>query len=151
MLLRLILDRGAQSNGFIVELGEQRHSLTLRNRNTTHRKLVDFITEIANGHVEPRRSEPNSTKLGVEAREQVFDLIGRGGALALDVGLELPINLAVNRNRTRAAVTAIMSIDVKRLRTKCFTVCGSEAEMYEQVAESINHLITVATPATEAA
>jgi hypothetical protein len=149
--LRLIVDRGAHSTGFIVELGEQRHSLTLGNGKTTQRRLVDFITEIANGHVEPRRSEPNSTKLDVEAREQVFDVIGRGGALTLEVGLELPINVAVHRNRTRAAITTIMSIGVKRPRTKCFTVCGSDAEIYEKVAESLNHLITVATPATEAA
>lgn len=148
---RLIVERGARSTGFVVEIGEQRHSLTLRNGKITHRKLVDFILEIANGHVEQSRSETNGAKLDVEAREQVFDVIGRGGAVTLEVGLELPINVAVHRNRTRAAVTTIMSIGVKRPRTKCFTVCGTDAEIYAKVTESLNHLITVATPAAEAA
>jgi hypothetical protein len=148
---RLIVDREAQSTAFIVEIGEQRHSIVLRNGKATHGELVDFITEIANGCVEPIRLEPSGAKLNADLREQVFDVIGRGGAMTLEVGLELPINVAVHRNRTRSAVTTIMSIGVKRPRTKCFTVCGSDAEIYEKVAESLNHLITVATPATEAA
>jgi hypothetical protein len=31
------------------------------------------------------------------------------------------------------------------------TVCGTDAEIYEKVAESINHLAAVATPAAHAA
>jgi hypothetical protein len=148
---RLNVDRCAQSTAFIVEIGAQRHSITLANGKTAHAKLVNFINEIACGHHEPAAISPSVATLDEAHRDQVLGIIGRGGALTLDVGLELPINLAFHRHRTRAAVTAIMSIGVKRPRTKCFTVCGSEAEMYEQVAESINHLITVATPATEAA
>lgn len=148
---RLNVDRGAQSTAFVIEISAQRHSVTLVNSKTTQAKLVSFINEIASGHHEPAAIDTSSSRLEHTYRDQVLGVIGRGGALTLDVGLELPINLAVHRNRTRAAVTAIMSIGVKRPRTKCFTVCGSEAEMYEQVAESINHLVTVATPATEAA
>ncbi|MNE72198.1 hypothetical protein D3C80_1681190 [compost metagenome] len=74
-----------------------------------------------------------------------------GGALSLDLGFELPINVAIHRTQTRTGITTIMSIGVKRPRTKCFTVQGTDVEMYEKVAESINHLATAATPAAHAA
>lgn len=44
-----------------------------------------------------------------------------------------------------------MSIGVKKPRTKCFTVYGSDVEIYSMVAESITHLAAVATPTAHAA
>jgi hypothetical protein len=81
----------------------------------------------------------------------VFELVRTGGSLSLDMGFELPLHVAIHRTQTRPGVTTIMSIGVKRPRTKCFTVCGTDIEIYKQVAESINHLAAVATPAAHAA
>jgi hypothetical protein len=44
-----------------------------------------------------------------------------------------------------------MGIGVKSPRTKCFTVYGTDVELYGMVVESINHLAAAATPAAHAA
>jgi hypothetical protein len=67
------------------------------------------------------------------------------------MGFELPLHVALHRTKTRSGVTTIMSIGKKRPRTKCFTVYGSDVEIYEKVSESINHLAAAATPAAHAA
>ncbi|SDA90064.1 hypothetical protein SAMN03159464_06250, partial [Pseudomonas sp. NFPP15] len=87
----------------------------------------------------------------VQQREQVFGVVCLGGFLDLDLGFELPIRLAVHRTRTRRGVTIILSIGVKSPRTKCFTVSGSDVQMYQDVCESILHLAALATPAAHAA
>lgn len=157
--LRIAVDRNEIDTTFRVEIGTQRHSVTLDHDQLIHLRLADFIEEIANGP-ELDQSPDILTKLrsveGVagftdEIRSQVFGLVSRGGALELDVGLPLPIILAIHRNKTRSAITAIMSIGVKRPRTQCFTASGSELDMYEVIAESLHYLITVASPATKAA
>jgi hypothetical protein len=74
-----------------------------------------------------------------------------GGVVSLEMGFELPLHIALHRTQTRSGVTTIMSIGKKRPRTKCFTVYGSDVEIYKQVAESINHLAAAATPAAHAA
>lgn len=156
----LKVERSTIDTLFTVELGSERHTLTLQNEKKMHLKLADFIEEIANGPFDPSDtadllSVPYASRqyaqFDVEHRQQVFELVRTGGALSLDMGFDLPIHVAIHRTQTRPGVTTIMSIGVKRPRTKCFTVCGSDAEIYEQVAESINHLAAVATPAAHAA
>ena len=157
---RLKVERSTIDTLFTVELGSERHTLTLQNEKRMHLKLADFIEEIANGPLDPSNtvdqvSLPHANRqyarFDVENRQKVFELVRTGGALSLDMGFELPIHVAIHRTQTRHGVTTIMSIGVKRPRTKCFTVCGTDAEIYEQVAESINHLAAVATPAAHAA
>lgn len=157
---RLTVDRNESDTAFTIDMGSQRHSITLEHGKATHLRLADFIEEIANGPMDPGSSTDSLPIFGNarrvagfsdELRHQVFELVKRGGAVSLDVGLELPVHVAVHRNKTRTAVTTIMSIGVKRPRTKCFTVSGPDMEMYEKVTESLTHLITVATPAAEAA
>ncbi|MEE5107260.1 hypothetical protein V2J92_22190 [Pseudomonas alliivorans] len=157
---RLNVERTSDETRFIVAMGGQRDSLTLPNTKAMHLKLAAFIEEIANGQaisnlqssLEALRlhgTGPNN--LDEQTSQKIFNLVRRGGSLILDVGLELPIHVAMHRNRTRSAVTTVMSIGVKRPRTKCFTVAGTDAEIYKQIIESINHLISVASPAAHAA
>jgi len=157
---RLKVERSTIDTLFTVELGRERHTLTLQNEKKMHLKLADFIEEIANGPLDPSNtadqvSLPHANReyarFDLENRQRVFDLVRTGGALSLDMGFELPIHVAIHRTKTRPGVTTIMSIGIKSPRTKCFTVCGTDAEIYEQVTESINHLAAVATPAAHAA
>jgi len=160
LAFRLKVERSTIDTLFTVELGSERHTLTLQNEKKMHLKLADFIEEIANGPLDPSNTAdpvnvPHANRqyarFDVENRQKVFELVRTGGSLSLDMGFELPLHVAIHRTQTRPGVTTIMSIGVKRPRTKCFTVCGTDVEIYEQVAESINHLAAVATPAAHAA
>lgn len=160
LTFRLKVERNTTDTLFTVELGSERHTLTLQNEKKMHLKLADFIEEIANGPANPSNTAelltlPHASRqyaqFDVENRQRVFELVRTGGSLSLDMGFELPIHVAIHRTQTRIGITTIMSIGVKRPRTKCFTVCGTDAEIYEKVAESINHLAAVATPAAHAA
>lgn len=160
LAFRLKVERSTSNTHFTIELGSERHSLTLKNAKKMHLKLADFIEEIANGPADASNTAelltlPHATRqyarFDVENRQRVFELVRTGGSLSLDMGFELPIHVAIHRTQTRTGITTIISIGVKRPRTKCFTVCGTDAEIYEKVAESINHLATVATPAAHAA
>lgn len=157
LAFRLKVERRKVDTHFTVELDSERHTLTLTNSKKMHLKLADFIEEVVNGptiSADPSSLPHADRRYGVfetEHRQQVFDLVQTGGALSLDMGFEQPINLAIHRNKTRAGITTIMSIGVRKPRTKCFTVYGSDVEIYSMVAESITHLAAVATPAAHAA
>ncbi len=154
---RLKVERNTSDTLFTVELGSERHTLTLKNEKKMHLKLADFIEEIVNGpttSADPSSLPHANRRYGVfeiEHKQRVFDLVQTGGAISLDMGFEQPINLAIHRNKTRAGITTIMSIGVRKPRTKCFTVYGSDVDIYSMVAESITHLAAVATPAAHAA
>lgn len=160
LAFRLKVERSKADTHFTVELGTERHTLTLTNSKKMHLKLADFIEEIANGPADPtvlRESPPTlhtNRRYGtfdVEHKQQVFELVRTGGSISLDLGFELPIYLAIHRNKTRSGITTIMGIGVKSPRTKCFTVHGTDVELYGMVVESINHLAAAATPAAHAA
>ena len=160
LTLRLKVERSKADTHFTIELGSERHTLTLANSKKMHLKLADFIEEVANGPTDHNNSaEPSSLPhanrrygaFEIEHQQQVFDLVCTGGAISLDLGFELPIQLAIHRNKTRAGITTIMSIGIKKPRTKCFTAYGSDVDVYAMVAESITHLAAVATPAAHAA
>jgi len=160
LAFRLKVERDTSDTLFVVELGSERHTLTLKNEKKMHLKLADFIEEVANGPFDPSNtadllSLPHASRqyaqFDTEHKQRVFELVRTGGALSLDMGFELPLHVAIHRTQTRPGVTTIMSIGVKRPRTKCFTVCGTDVEIYEQVAKSINHLAAAATPAAHAA
>jgi hypothetical protein len=160
LTFRLKVERNTTRTLFNVELGIERHTLTLPNEKKMHLKLADFIEEIVNDPIDSSdTNEPPGclhasrqyARFDIENRQRVFELVRTGGALSLDMGFELPLHVAIHRTQTRPGVTTIMSIGVKRPRTKCFTVCGTDVEIYKRVAESINHLAAVATPAAHAA
>jgi hypothetical protein len=153
----LKVERSTSDTLFVVDLGSERHTLTLKNEKRMHLKLADFIEEIANGPfdlsntADLRHASRQYARFDAEHKQRVFELVRTGGAVSLDMGFELPIHVAIHRTKTRPGITTIMSIGVKRPRTKCFTVYGSDVEMSKQVAESINHLAAAATPAAHAA
>lgn len=157
LAFRLKVERRKADTHITVELGSERHTLTLTNSKKMHLQLADFIEEIVNGPItsDGASSLPHADRrYGVfesEHKQQVFDLVQTGGVISLDMGFEHPINLAIHRNKTRSGITTIMSIGVRKPRTKCFTVYGSDVDIYSMVAESITHLAAVATPAAHAA
>jgi hypothetical protein len=132
----------------------------LKNEKKMHLKLADFIEEIVNGPFAPCNAAdllnlPHASRqyarFDTEHKQRVFELVRTGGVVSLDMGFELPLHVAIHRTKTRPGITTIMSIGVKRPRTKCFTVYGSDVEISKQLAESINHLAAAATPAAHAA
>lgn len=160
LAFRLRIDRSTTETVFVIELGSERHTLTLQNDKKMHLKLADFIEEIANGPFDPSNSadllylphaEREYGRIDLRDKQRVFELVITGGTLSLDLGFELPLHVAIHRTQTRPGVTAILSIGVKNPRTKCFTVCGTDVEIYGKVVESINHLAVAATPAAHAA
>jgi Txe/YoeB family toxin of Txe-Axe toxin-antitoxin module len=160
LAFRLKVERSTSDTLFVIELGSERHTLTLQNERKMHLKLADFIEEIANGPFDASNtvdllniphSDRQYARFDIEHKQRVFELVRTGGVVSLDMGFELPLHVAIHRTKTRIGVTTIMSIGVKSPRTKCFTVCGSDVEIYEKVVESINHLAAVATPAAHAA
>ncbi|MDR0189742.1 hypothetical protein RCO22_12405 [Pseudomonas yamanorum] len=160
LAFRLKVERSKVDTHFTVELGSERHTLTLTNSKKMHLKLADFIEEIANGPAEPCAPPGSIPALhahrrygafDVEHKQQVFELVRTGGTISLDLGFEQPIYLAIHRNKSRSGITTIMGIGVKSPRTKCFTVYGNDVELYGMVVESINHLAAAATPAAHAA
>lgn len=157
---RLKVERNTSDTLFTVELGSERHTLTLKNEKKMHLRLADFIEEIVNGPFDASNAAdvlhlPHAghqyARFDIEHKQHVLELVRTGGVVSLDMGFELPIHVALHRTKTRSGVTTIMSIGKKRPRTKCFTVYGSDVEIYKQVAESINHLAAAATPAAHAA
>jgi hypothetical protein len=157
---RLKVERYSTDTLFVVEPGSERHTLTLPNEKKMHLKLADFIEEIVNGPFDASNTVdlqnlPHArrqyARFDIEHKQQVFELVRTGGVVSLNMGFELPIHVALHRTKPRSGVTTIMSIGEKRPRTKCFTVYGSDVEIYDKVVESINHLATAATPNAHAA
>ena len=154
---RLKAERSQIETTFTVELGSERHTLTLPNGPKAHLKLADFIEEIANGPRDPveRPNLPHATRrygeFEEEHRQRIFELVHTGGVTSLEMGFDVPLHVAIHRTRSRQGVTAILSIGAKCPRTKCFTTYGPETETYKKVSESILHLAAAATPAAHAA
>ncbi|WP_273820565.1 hypothetical protein [Pseudomonas asplenii] len=154
---RLAVEHNDANTTFGILLGSEHHTLTLPNSPKMHLKLADFIEEIVNGPAETvmpaelPHAEREYGNFEIEHKQQVFELISRGGSANLDLGFALPIHVAVHRNQTRTGVTTIMSIGNSRPRTKCFTVCGSDIEIYKRLIQSLDHLAAAATPAAHAA
>jgi Txe/YoeB family toxin of Txe-Axe toxin-antitoxin module len=160
LAFRLKAERGSKKSTFVVELGSERHTLTLQNDKKMHLKLADFVEEIANGPFytsntsELLRRPHASREYGrfeVSDKQRVFELVRTGGVLNLDMGFDYPIIIALHRTHSRSGVTTILSIGNTSPHTRCFTVYGSDVEIYGKVSESINHLAAAATPAAHAA
>lgn len=160
LAFRLKAERGTVKSTFIVELGSERHTLTLQNDKKMHLKLADFIEEIANGPLDPSNTgdvvhRPHADRqygrFEVQDKQRVLELVRTGGVLSLDMGFDVPLHVVVHRPHTLTCVTAILSIGKKIPRTRCFTACGTDVEIYGKVTESINHLAATATPAAHAA
>lgn len=161
LMFRFQVERNSATSTFTLELGGERHSITLpHDHSRIHLRLADFIEAVANGRVDTGEpAVPRITPQPVEAEalldteqcQQLRDLLRKGGLLSLDLGFELPLHVAVHRTRSRLGITAILSIGVRRPRTSCFTFYGHDSQAMERLVESILHLAAVATPAMQAA
>jgi len=160
LAFRLKVERGTVESTFVVELGSERHTLTLPNDKTMHLKLADFIEEIANGPLDPSHTsdlvhplhaDRQYGRFEVQDKQRVFELIRTGGVVSLDMGFDLPLHVAVHRPNTLSCITAILSIGNKSPRTRCFTACGTDVEILGKVSESISQIAAAATPAAHAA
>ncbi len=160
LAFRLKVERGSNQTSFVVELGNERHTLTLQNSKKMHLRLADFIEEIINGPLDSSNNDhaahrPHASReygrFEDQDQQRVFELVRTGGVLSLNMGFDLPLHVALHRTRSRTGVTAILSIGNKSPRTRCFSVYGTDVDIYEQVTESITHLAAAATPAAHAA
>ncbi|WP_397452504.1 hypothetical protein [Pseudomonas sp. NA-150] len=158
---RLIVERNTPNTVFTVEMGNQRHSITLpQGKKNTPWRLAAFIEEIANGQIDagtaaetlpPDAPRGPQSRMTSEQEQRLLELVRKGGLLSLEMGFEQPIHVAIHRTQSRTGITTIMSIGERRPRTKCFTVYGQPVEVYPRLVESINHLADAATPAAQAA
>lgn len=155
LTLRLKVERSRADTLFTVEMGTERHSLTLPNSKKAHLKLAALIEEIANGpsNLDDAASLlPLAENLVIDpAQEQhLYELVRSGGMLSLEVGYKQLIHVGIHHNQTRKGITAFMSTGSSQPRTTSFTLYGSDTEIFRWIIESIHHLATAATSAAHA-
>jgi len=154
---RLKIERGETQTEATVEMGGEKHSITLHNGDGRNPALLaDLIDAIANGRVDTaeiapplamREAEPVEPLLSTEQEQQLRLLVRKGGTLDLHMGFEHPIRVAVHRTFNKPGITAILSIGERKPRTLCWTSYEREARIYTRLAESVEQLASAATPA----
>lgn len=158
---RLEVERNSETITFTLDLRGGRHTITLPGGDERiHLHLAAAIEAIANGSaisedstlsidpIQPVTAEPLLT---LEHRRLLVDLINEGGAIRFDLGLELPIDIAVHRTASREGITAILCIGDGYPLTTCFTVYGDGNQAMERLVKSILHLAATTTSAMQAA
>ena len=115
LAFRLKAERGTEESTFVIELGSERHTLTLPNDKKMHLKLADFIEEIANGPLDTSNKgdlahRPHADRqygrFEVQDKQRVFELIRTGGVLSLEMGFDAPLHVTVHRPHTLSCITA---------------------------------------------
>lgn len=157
-MFRLSVDRGPVTTTAAVEMGGEKHSITLKSTcPQRHIDLADFIDAIANGRVDSAALAPARVSrlalmpepeplLDATQEAELQLLVRKGGAGDLHLGFKHPIKVAIHRTRGREGITAILSIGQSKPRTSCFTIYGRNAELFRRVLQSVEHLATAATP-----
>lgn len=164
VMFKLQVERGLQDTACTVEMGGERHSITILNANPQrHLQVADFIDAIANGRVDsaalaparvtrlPTLPEPEPM-LDAEQDAALRLLVRKGGSLDLHLGFEHPIKVAVHRRPPAAhlgnmpGLSVILSIGESKPRTAFWTAFASYAQLYARLASSIEHMATAATP-----
>ena len=96
---RLKVERNTFDTHFTVELGSERHTLTLKNEKKMHLKLADFIEEIVNGPFDTSSAadllnQPHAgrqyARFDIEHEQQVLELVRTGGIASLNMVLSSP-------------------------------------------------------------
>lgn len=163
VMFSLRVERGLADIHCVVEMGGERHSITVASTDPKRHILVaDFIDAIANGRIDsgamaPARVTrhpllPEPIPLLDSAQEAALrQLVRKGGTLDLDLGLQHPIRIAIHRNHPRPGqngITTILSIGETKPRTVLWTSRESDARIYARLADTVEALATAATPAT---
>ncbi|WP_416311147.1 hypothetical protein [Pseudomonas sp. W03] len=155
--LVLEVERGLETTEAVITIGGQRHSLTLNTRSSEKaQQLADFIDAITNSRVDSAEPAPPrilrqviapESPLDTEQQESIRGLVRRGGFLELKVGLEHPVLVMVHRTFNTPGICTILSVGARRPRTVCWTI-RNETDSYcaKRLQESVEHLITLATP-----
>lgn len=163
IMFRLKVERGPSSTEATVELGGQRHSLTLPHGEPHPAHLLaDFVEAIANGRLDSAEPAParvvavlppeDEPLLDSDQERQLRHVVQRGGFLELHLGHAHPIRVAIHRNRPRPGVTGILAIGESRPRTILLANYeGSESKVYARIVEAVEHLSLAAAPAASAA
>lgn len=163
LLFRLKVERGPASTEATVELGGQRHSLTLpHDEPRPAHRLADFVEAIANGRLESAEPAPARVLDGIVPEEvplldddqvrQLRHVVQCGGFLDLHLGHAQPIRVAIHRNRPRPGITGILALGESRPHTILLANYeGSESKAYARIVEAVEHLSLAALPATGAA
>lgn len=158
VMFKLHIERSTESTEATVEMGEERHHITLQSNDPErHIHLADFIDAIANGRVDSAAPAPaRVTRFPVLPEpEPLLDadqdaalqlLVRKGGTLDLHLGHEHPVRVAIHRTHSRSGITAILSIGETRPRTSCFTAYGMHHSCYERLLKSVEHLAACAAP-----
>jgi len=163
VMFSLKVERGERNTNCTVEMGGERHSISVANANASrHIELADFIDAIANGRIDSAEPAPgrvtrqpllieDSELLTTDQQGRIKYMARHGGFVALELGLPEPINVAVHRTHPGPGITAIVSIGNRRPRTSLFTTRGTEADCVKRLMAAIEHTHIIATPRNAAA
>jgi len=165
IMFRLKVERGPASTETTVELGGQRHSLTLPHGELRPAHLLaDFVEAVANGRLDsaepaparllaaPLAEEEAAPLLDSDQQRQLRRVVRGGGFLALQLGHSQPIRVAIHRNRPRPGVTGILAMGETQPRTILLANYeNSEERLYARIVEAVEQLSLAALPAAGAA
>lgn len=163
VMFALKVERGLQDTACTVEMGGQRHSITVQNGDAQrHVQLADFIDAIANGRVDSAEAAParvtrhpvlieGDDLLSTEQLGRLKYMVRHGGVTALELGHEQPIHVAVHRRHPGPGIDAIVSIGTARPRTSYFSVRHGDAECLNRLLVCIEQMHIIATPRNAAA
>lgn len=159
--LTMKVEQGAGGAAVAIEIGGERHSITIDHRTPRgDATLADFIEAIANGRIDsaepaPARIIPALPELeplvDTAQQEALRDLVRKGGFLDVHVGLDHPVKVAVHPTHTSQGITALLSLGERRPRTSAWTLRQSPAKCFQALLESIEHLAASGLPKARAA
>lgn len=154
--LTMQVEQGAGEAAVLVEMGGERHRITISHREPRGDvTLADFVEAIANGRIDsaapaPARTIPALPQLDslVDTAQQqaLRDLVRKGGFLDVHVGLEHPVKVAVHRTYNTQGITALLSLGETQPRTSAWTLHQAPARCFQALLESVEHLAASGMP-----
>lgn len=159
--LTMQVEQGAGEAAVLVEIGGERHSITISHREPRgDSTLADFIEAIANGRIDsaepaPARVTPVLPELeplvDTSQQQALRDLVRKGGFLDVHVGLEHPVKVAVHRTYNTQGITAVLGLGESQPRTSAWTLRQPPEKCFLALLESVEHLAASGMPKTRRA
>lgn len=154
--LTMQVEQGAGTAAVAIEIGGERHSITIDHRTPrSDAALADFIEAIANGRIDSAEPAPARTTpalpeleplLDTAQQQALRDLVRKGGFLDVHVGLEHPVRLAVHRTYNTQGITAVLSLGESQPRTTAWTLRQQPEKCFRALMESVEHLAATGKP-----
>lgn len=165
ILFHLTVEHGPASTGASIELGSQRHSLTLPHSEPCPvQRLADFIEAIANGRLDsaepapaclramPLPEQPAPPRLNSHQQQQLRHLVRAGGFLTLWPDPARPVRVAIHRNHPRPGLTGILASGEATPHTLLLASDEhGEEGLYTRVVAAVEQLALTARPTAGAA